>query len=110
MLPGVDRQAGLQAGLREKRLAIPSMLQWHLRQQKPATAFHANDEAVPPNLNLFRTHREWRRQDADLDLQLWDFFARDGIETRVVKRRCHRGLRHGAPDRVVRRNVADAPA
>ena len=49
--PGVRRQAGLHAEVRQVLLRVPAPLDRHLRQQQPAAAHELDDQAVAPHLD-----------------------------------------------------------
>ena len=53
-LPCVGGQAGFSAGLFEKGDAVPSVLDWHLRQQQAAVGTKADQQAVASDFNLIR--------------------------------------------------------
>jgi hypothetical protein len=46
IFPGVQRQSRFPAGLVEESLAIPVVLDWHLRQKQAAMSSHADQQAV----------------------------------------------------------------
>ena len=53
ILPGVGREAGLQANLLKKSLEIPTLLYRHLREQYSLASAFLDEETVAPYLNLF---------------------------------------------------------
>jgi len=55
--PGVRRQTGLGAGLREKRLGVPPPLGGHLRQQQAAPNPLLDDQSVAADLDAGRVNR-----------------------------------------------------
>ena len=55
--PGIRRQAGFPAGLLQESLAVPMMFEGNLRQQESATPGKADQQSMPPNLDLLGKNR-----------------------------------------------------
>ena len=55
--PGVGGETGLEAGVVEERVAVPSLLDRHLRQQETAAGAVLDDQAVTPDLDLVDRRR-----------------------------------------------------
>ena len=53
-LPGIPRQAGLVAGMLEKRRAVPAVLGCDLGQQQAAPVAVADDQAVTADFDVAR--------------------------------------------------------
>src|SRR4029078_9762900 len=68
-LPGVCRESGLQTGVLEKRVAIPSVFFRHLRQQQTAAVSQLDDQSVSADFDLLnRFDLALGREDRDLHL------------------------------------------
>ena len=74
VFPRVSRQAGLVAGLREKRLGIPVPFGRDLRQQQAAVPSTLDDQSVPADDDVGGSGDRFERtEQRDLDFQLGDF-------------------------------------
>src|SRR6185503_11622587 len=81
LLPRVARQARLVAGVREKRLPVPSPFGRDLRQQQPALTVLLDDQPVPAHFNLLRRcDRLERAEKRYLNLQAGQFPGGDRRE------------------------------
>ncbi len=90
--PTARRQSGLDAGLVQKGLAVPSILCGHLRQQQPRKSPAADDEPVSADYDLLNvSYRLDRPHHRNLQFELRHLLRLNGKESRIA----HRG-RHGA--------------
>ena len=98
------------AGLLQKSLTVPSMLDGHLRQQQATASAPGNEQAVAANVDVL--DRDWarRREDAQLNFQKRQIMFRDRRKPVIVERGCPRSFRHGPVDRATRKHIAYASA
>jgi hypothetical protein len=66
-----------------------------------------DEKSMASDFDLLRTDRPWRREDAELNFQMWSFLFGDWREAVVIERGCPCSLCHGAADRIPREYIAD---
>lgn len=71
----------------QKHGAIPVVLDGNLRKEQPAPSGHADQQAVPADLDLIRLDRFRRRKNTKLDFQITRLFYRHWMESRVLESR-----------------------
>jgi len=69
VLPGIGAQAGFQAGLFKKLLAVPVPFRSNLRQEKPALCSVRNQQSVPAHFDILRSNVHQGRQYGNLKSQ-----------------------------------------
>src|SRR5262249_32319899 len=111
VLPRIVRQSGFAAGLGEKRVGVPLPLGRGLRQQKTPMPALLDEQTMAADLDLpRRCDRLEQPEQRDLDLQVGQLGLRDRWKPRVAAARRDGAPRDDEPERLVRLNVADAPA
>jgi len=111
VLPGLRWQAGLDAGLLKEGVAVPALLDRHLRQQQSLDISLLHNQSVFADFNLFDIqYTPERRQDGNLILKQRQFCRADGLEAVVLKCRIGRHVADGLRQRFHGRDVADAAA
>ncbi len=84
-VPCVEVKAGFSASLFEKRDAIPVMLDGDLGQKQAAATGHADEQTVAADFDGVGRDRLRRRENTQLNLEMWRLVTRDRRKATVFE-------------------------